>query len=57
MERQLESKHAMQNIYMRKFTTNKILDVLLHIQYEDYSVGAINLLLPQFFPRDKVARV
>ena len=43
----------MQNIYMKKFTTKKILSVILHKQYEDYSAGAIDLLLPQFFPGDK----
>jgi hypothetical protein len=52
MEGQLESKHAMQNIYMKTFTTKKILNVILH-----NSVGAIDLLLPQFFPGDKVVRV
>jgi len=44
----------MQNIYMKKFTAKKILNVILHKQYEDYSAGAI---LPQFFPGDKLARV
>jgi len=57
MERQLESKCAMQNIYMKKFTTKKILNVIIHKQHEDYSAGAIDLLLPRFFPGDKVARV
>jgi len=37
---------------MKKFTTKKILNVILH-----NSAGATDLLLPQFFPGDKVARV
>jgi len=57
MERQLESKCAMQNIYMKKFTTKKILNVIIHKQHEDYSAGAIDLLLPWVFPGDKVASV
>jgi len=37
---------------MKKFTTKKILNVILH-----NSAGVIDLLLPQLFPGVKVTRV